>query len=193
MPRKSKKSKKGIKRTSRVPRTVLVEATCTASFTCFLDVVTSYSAGVSGYYKNILASDFTGLNTFQSLFLYYTPKRLQSTYTTRVQADNGLMARLRVLDPIIDAAFSSAVTEPIQMASDPTTMQICSSKINTSPILNYKNQMTRFSTASSTSDKLAALWLTFPVAQDPSGTATCVATVHAVFTFYRKAAQSSGS
>ncbi len=185
----TKKSKRRVK----IQKSVLVEATCTASFTFFADVVTSYSAGVSGYYKNILASDFTGLNTFQGLFLYYTPKRLQATYTTRVQADNGLMARLRVLDPVIDASFSSAITEPIQMASDPTTMQICSSKINISPILPFKNKKTRFSTASATSDKLAAFWLTFPVAQDPSGTATCVATIHMVVTFYRKAAQQSGT
>jgi len=190
---KSKRPRKKKLATVNPYSTVLVEANCTASFTAFLDITTTYSAGVSGYYKNLLASDFTGLNAFQALFAYYTPKAVQSSFTLRNAADNGTLVRFRPLDPLIDAAFSSAVTDPITMASDPTTIQCIANRVNSTSIISYKNRKTRYTTLSATSDKLGAIWVTLPVAQHPSGTATSVITTHLRVTFYRKLAQGAGT
>jgi hypothetical protein len=188
----SKKNSKN-KKTVNPYATVLVEASCTASFSCLLDIVTAYSAGVSGYQSTLLASNFTGLNVFQSLFMYYTPKRTNAVFTLRTANDNGLLVRYRPLDPLIDAAFTGSVTDPVAMASDPSTIQCIANRVNQTGIITYKNSANRFSTASATSDKLGAIWVTLPVAQDASGTATTVITVHLIVTFYRKASQASGS
>jgi len=193
MPNKKKTYSSKKKKSVNPYPTVLVEATCTASFTCLLDIATTYSAGVSGYQNTLLASNFTGLNVFQSLFQYYTPKRVNATFTLRTANDNGTLVRFRPLDPLIDASFTGSVTDPVAMASDPSTIQCIANKVNSTGVITYKNQMNRFSTASATSDKLGSVWVTLPVAQDPSGVATTVITVHMVVSFYRKASQASGS
>jgi hypothetical protein len=191
--KKKNKSSQKKKKTMNPYPTVLVEANCTASFTCLLDITTTYSAGVSGYQNTLLASNFTGLNAFQALFQYYLPRRANATFTLRTANDNGGLVRFRPLDPLIDASFSGSVTDPVTLASDPSTIQCIANKVNSTGVITYKNQLSRFSTASATSDKLGSVWVTLPVAQDPSGTMTTVITVHLVVTFYRKASQAPGS
>lgn len=191
--RKNKSSKQKNKRTVNPYATVLVEATATVSFTAFLDIVTTYSAGVSGYQKTLLASDYTGLSTFLPLFQYYSPKRTSATFTLRTSNDNGTLVRFRPLDPLIDSTFSGSVTDPITLASDPSTIQCIANRVNTTGLITYKNLSTKFSTISATSDILGSVWVTLPVAQDPSGTCPTVITIHLIVTFMRKASQASGS
>jgi len=194
MPRKSLRKRNSRRNQISNPyQPVLVEATCTASFTCLLDIVTTYSAGVSGYQKTVLASDFTGLNTFQGLFAYYNPTYCQATFTLRNAADNGTLVRYRPLDPLIDAAFSGSVTEPIAMAADPLTIQCIANRVNNTSPYTYKNRGVRFTTSGATSDKLGSVWVTLPVAQDASGTCTTVITIHLRVTFLRKLSQAAGS
>jgi len=188
-----RKSKRSIPKKS-IPR-VLIEASANASFTCFVDSTTAYNGttGVSGYYLLLTADKFTGLNAFQSLFLYYTPQRTSAELTMRSSLDNGCLFRFRVLDPIIDSSFSGGITEPVQMSTDPSTIQCVASYPNPTSVLRFKNRKMKFAAPTGTSDKLGAIWVTFPIATESSGVATFVLSVHICVSFTRKNIQIYGT
>jgi hypothetical protein len=184
MKSKKNKQRKSAIRNKTQPAMVIPEATFTGTFTTILDVATTFASGISSYNLVLTAANFTRLNTFQALFQYYTPKRLDSSSTLRTSADNGLIIRIRPLHPIADGAFTTSVISPSNLVSDPNSIQCIANRINHCKPLKYKDTFYRLATTG-TSDKLAELNVVLPVAQDASGTATTVITIHLVVTFYR--------
>lgn len=182
--KKNKQRKLAARKKTKSPQMVIPEATFTGTFSTILDIATTFASGISSYNLVITAANFTRLNTFQALFQYYTPKRIDSSFTLRTANDNGLIVRIRPLHPIADAAYTTSVISPSNLVSDPNSIQCIANHVNHCKPLKYKDTFYRLATTG-TSDKLAEINVVLPVAQDASGTATTVITIHLVVTFYR--------
>jgi len=165
---------------------VIIEPTFTGTFTCLLDVTTTYASGISSYNLVLTASNFTSFTAFQALFQYYTPKRLDAHASIRNGADTGLLVRVRPLHPVSDAAYSTSVISPANLVADPTTVQCTTNGPTSTPTIRYKDAYNRLACSGASSAKLAEINIVLPVAQDPSGTATTVVILHMVATFYRQ-------